>query len=86
MILLSTVLTNLIMVIVAMQGVSQKCRNINEYSTAGKVARTKCPVCSEYHRDQNVNGNYSSQYFYNFDYFLECIDNSSPRAAGKPSL
>jgi len=52
MILLSTVLTNLIMVIVAMQGVSPKCRNINEYSTAGKVARTKSPVCSEYHRDQ----------------------------------
>ena len=86
MILLSTVLTNLIMVTVAMQGVSPKCRNINEYSTAGKVARTKSPVCSEYHRDQKVNGNYSSQYFYNFDYFLECIDNSSPRAAGKPSL
>ena len=85
MILLSTVVTNLLMVIVAMQGVS-KCRNINEYSTAGKVARTKSPVCSEYHRDQKVNGNYSSQYFYNFDYFLECIDNSSPRAAGKPSL
>ena len=64
MILLSAVVTNLIALIVAMEGFTPKCKNIKEYSTAGLAARTKCPKCVEHHPGQKVKFFYITKIFH----------------------
>ena len=90
----SRVLTIVIVLIVAMQGFSPKCKNIKEYSTAGLAARTRSPICAEDHPNQKVSYLHLPASLCSPTLFLlkswiqisECIDNSSERTTGKPSL